>query len=344
MLFLTLGIIISALGGLLLTLYIKKHKYSENHLVCPVDGNCEELTSGRFSKFLGIPAENLGIVYYLSIILIYTSVIFQAAPAWLLTLGVLMTGIGFAFSMYLSVIQMFVIKQWCTLCLGSAAIAFLMMVLAFIGYDYNFLEFIFTYRDLLKWIFVGAVAIGTVITTLHARIFISFLKDFEISRKEEARLEMFSHTSWLMLGIAFLSGIALALTDVYREYVDGDEFVVMIIIMGLLIAYEVIVNMIISPRLIGMHFGDHPELDDHAHSIQRKVAFGFMGVGVVSWYALLVFTVFDFFNYSSGQLFVAYGILVILAVAVTMLVEVVLYRKSLHAKGVLDKTLNDTHS
>jgi len=334
MIWLILGIIISALGGLLLSLYIKKYKHSEDHMVCPLGKSCTELTSGRYSHFLGISIENFGIAYYVVIVLIYAASLTRTVPDILLLGGLLVSGIAFAFSMYLTIIQLFVVKKWCTLCLGSTAISFLILVLVFLGYQANFVEFAYTYRDLLKWIYVLGVFVGTIVTTLHARIFVKFLKDFSISLKESRRLNMFSHTAWIGLGLTLLSGLGLVLTDRYAEYTQANSFIVMAIIMGILIAYEIVVNMIIGPKLINIHFGDHPELDDHEHSMQRKIAFGFVGAGVVSWYSLLVLSVFDLFSYSSGQLFVAYGILVILGVSVTMLVETIIYRKSVHTTHI----------
>ncbi len=330
MIWLTIGIIISAIGGLLLSLYIKQYKHSEDHMVCPLGGDCAELTSGRFSRFLGVSVENFGALYYGLIILVYIASLFRSLPEVVLLGGLLVSGIAFAFSMYLTIIQLFVVKKWCTLCLGSAAISFLIVVLTFMGFEAIFVEFAYTSRDLLRWIYIAGVILGTVATTLHARVFINFLKDFSISKPEERRLEMFSHTAWVALGFSFLAGLGLVLTDRYHEYVDANSFIVMLIIMGILIVYEIVVNMFIGPKLINIHFGNHPELDDHEHSMQRKIVFGFVGVGIVSWYSLLVLSVFDLFSYSSGQLFIAYGILVILAVAVTMLTEVMIYKKSLH--------------
>lgn len=331
MIFLTLGIIISAIGGLLLSLYISKNKHSDDHMVCPLGQSCAPLVNGRFSRFLGMPIEKIGIAFYISVIVIYLATLFRTVPDWVLVVGVLMSGISFAFSMYLTIIQLFIVKKWCTISLFSTAITFLIIVLAFIGYEGVFAEFAYTSRDLLKWLYAGGVVIGTLTTTLHARTFVKFLRDFEISRKEENRLEMFSQTAWIAIGLSFLTGLGLVLTDRWREFTDSNAFIVMVVIMAILIVYEVVMNMVIGPKLIGIHFGDHPELDDHKHSFQRKLAFSSIAVGMVSWYSLLLLTVFDWFSYSSGALFVAYVVLITAAVSIISLVETVIYRKSLHA-------------
>lgn len=331
MIWITLGIIISSLGGLFLTRYIARHKYSEDHMTCPLGQKCEPLVTGRFSKFLGIPVEYLGTLYFSIFIFLYTVSLFKELPDQLLLAGILLSGVAFAFSMYLTMIQIIVLKKWCTICLAASAISFVIIVLVFMGYEYSFAEFAYTYRDLLKWIYMSGVIIGTIVTTFHAKTFIRFLRDFHITRREEARLEMFSHIAWVAIGLSFLSGLGLVLTDRWREFTDSSSFMVMVLITGILIVYEIIVNMVISPKLVGMHFGDEPELDDHKHSLYRKTAFAFIGVGVVSWYSLFLLSVFDWFEYTNGQLFMGYVILVVLAVSLTMLIEVMIYRKSLHS-------------
>lgn len=327
---LILGIIISAIGGLLLTRYIASNKYT-GHLVCPAGEDCSDAVKGKFSKFLGVPLEKLGTIYYALIVVTYAAMIARELPSWVAVGGLLLAGIGFAFSVYLTIVQIFAIKKWCTLCLGSMAISLLIFALAFLGFKGEFAEFAYNYRDLLKWLYLIGVIIGSVFTTLHAYVFIKFLNDFEISRKEERRLEMFSHSAWVALGLSFLTGLGILLTDYNYEYSQANQTIVMIIITGMLIVYEVIVNMVISPKLVGMHFGDQPELDDHIHMTQRKVSFAFIAVGVVSWYSLLLLSVFNWFSYSSGQILIGYSALLIIGVFVTSLVEAIMYRKSLHS-------------
>ena len=327
MLLLTLGIIITALGGLFLSIYIKKHKHSEEHMVCPIGQKCFSIVNGRFSQFFGIPIEYLGIIYYILIALLYIGSLFQNLPNQVILIAVLLSGIGFAFSMYLTIIQVFVIKKWCTLCLGSMALSFIIIVLSFLGYEQSFAEFAYTHRDLLKWIYTIGVFVGTTITTLHAYVFIKFLKDFKISRKEEYRLKMFSHTAWTSLGILCLSGLGLILTDRWREYIDSNAFIVIVVIIGVLVVYEIIVNMLIGPKLIELNFDDTTGLD-HKHAMNRKIVFAMIGGGVVSWYSLLLLLAFDWFEYSSGQLFIGYTLFIFVAVIITMGVEVIIHKKS----------------
>ncbi|MCA9352796.1 hypothetical protein KC901_01285 [Patescibacteria group bacterium] len=332
MIWITLGIIIIAIGGLLLTRYITKNKFSE-HMVCPMGQDCHAVVNGRFSRFFGVSVDKMGSVYYGIIALVYLLSIIRDVPESILLAGLLLAGIGFAFSMYLTIIQIFVIKQWCTLCLGSGALSFLIVVLAFLGFESSFVEFAYTHRDLLKWLYALGVVVGTCITTLHARIFINFLNDFKISPREVQRLEMFSHTAWVSIGLSFLTGLGLVLTDRWHEYIDSNSFIVMAVILGMLIVYEVIVNMILSPRLVSIHFGNEEIPEEHEYHMYRKIAFSMLGVGVVSWYSLLLLSAFNWFNYSSGELFIGYIVLVILAVIITLWVESIIQKKAKRING-----------
>ena len=327
MIWIHIGIILSAIVGVWLSRHIASKKHHQ------LDEKTSSIMTGKFSRFLGVPVENIGMVYYVLIGLLFLAGIFRELPHVVLLIGLLLSGIGFVFSLYLTTIQLFVVKKWCLLCLISTGLNLLIVILAFRGYESYFAEFAYTSRDLLKWLYMVGVLVGTAITTFHARTFIRFLRDFEISRKEEKRLEMFSQTAWVAIGLTFLTGLGLVITDRWREFTDSNAFIVMIIIMAVLFIYEVVMNMIVGPKLLGIHFGDHPELDDHEHSFQRKLAFGLVAVGVVSWYSLLLLSVFDWFSFSSGALFVGYIVLIIVGVFITSLVESVIYNKSLHSQS-----------
>jgi len=328
MIALTIGIIISAIGGLLLSLYVKKEKHHADDMAWPIGKNCGALMNGRFSKFLGIPLENIGIIYYTSAVFFYLATLFRDISPELMWVSLLVTGSAFGFSLYLTIIQLFVIKKWCTICLGSGAITFLIMVMSFMAFDANFVEFAYSYRDLFKWVYILSVLVGTLVTTTHARTFVRFLRDFKISRKEERRLFMLSHTAWVALGFVVLCGIALLLTDTWREITGGSRFIVISIVTGVLVVYEVVLNMTVAPHLIDIHFGDKPELDDYEHDIKRKIAIGFMTTGVVSWYVLLALSTFNWFGTPSALLLLCYIALIIFGLFIALRTERILYIKS----------------
>lgn len=125
-------IIFVAFGGFLLAAYIRHKKVSKETLVCPLRSNCEAVVFSDYSRFFGVPVELLGIVYYLTIVFAYG--FFLAVPVdmsqFLVFAVFSFTIIAFLFSLYLTFIQAFALKQWCTWCLISAGLCTVIFYIA----------------------------------------------------------------------------------------------------------------------------------------------------------------------------------------------------------------------
>ena len=128
---------IIAFGGLLIARLIYRKKKYGHPLVCPIGSDCDPVIYSKYSRLFHIPLETVGAIYYTIIILTYA--VFYASPtlhspgAALVLLE--LTTVALLFSTYLTGIQAFVIKQWCTWCLSSAAIcaAIFLIELKFAG-------------------------------------------------------------------------------------------------------------------------------------------------------------------------------------------------------------------
>jgi len=118
-------IIFLAFGGFLIANYIRHHKKNiKEALVCPLRANCDTVIHSDYSKIFGIPVEALGMVYYGLLAVSYgLLVILPVLNQPLIASSLLFATIcAFVFSIYLTLLQAFVIKNWCTWCLISAAI------------------------------------------------------------------------------------------------------------------------------------------------------------------------------------------------------------------------------
>ncbi|OHA18082.1 MAG: hypothetical protein A2836_01670 [Candidatus Taylorbacteria bacterium RIFCSPHIGHO2_01_FULL_45_63] len=122
--FLKVVTILAAVAGFLLAYYIRHKKHHEQPMVCPLNSDCHKVVHSEYSRFFGIPVELLGILYYLIIGVAY--LVFLVKPEIyfpaLSTLILLITSLAFLFSLYLTAIQLFVIRELCTWCLISAFI------------------------------------------------------------------------------------------------------------------------------------------------------------------------------------------------------------------------------
>lgn len=117
-----LVIILAAIAGFYIA-YRIRHKKKKGPFVCPMNFDCHTVVTSEYSKVLGIPLEFIGMTYYALVAVSYS--LFLALPelkvAVLYTQSVLVLSIAaFLFSMYLTAIQAFKLKQWCTYCLFSA--------------------------------------------------------------------------------------------------------------------------------------------------------------------------------------------------------------------------------
>ncbi len=122
--FMFLSIIFSTLCGFLLATFIHFKKRGRKPLVCPIGHLCDPVVRSDYSRLLGIPVEVLGMLYYLLILLCYS--LFLIFPVLKESgLGSILVGISalaFLFSLYLTAVQAFILREWCTWCLISATL------------------------------------------------------------------------------------------------------------------------------------------------------------------------------------------------------------------------------
>lgn len=113
-----------ALMGFFVALYLWLWKIGQmGNLACGT-GACEVVQTSEFADFLGLPVALYGVGGYAAIIGIS---ILGLQPKWIErrepTLWlVALSGIGVAFSAYLTYLEAAVIQAWCRWCLVSAAI------------------------------------------------------------------------------------------------------------------------------------------------------------------------------------------------------------------------------
>lgn len=125
MLVLQLLMLVLASGGFTLAYYIHSTKKEAKPMVCPLNGNCDHVVHSEYGKVIGVPVETIGIVYYFFVGTFFAVALYAPAvlPDWAGYAIIGITGVAFLFSLYLTSLQTFVLKHWCTWCLMSAAIS-----------------------------------------------------------------------------------------------------------------------------------------------------------------------------------------------------------------------------
>ena len=126
-------IFITAIAGVLISALIYHKKSTSQHLICPLGHDCESVIHSPYSKIFAIKIELLGLIYYALIVGGYGFVLFSRNYSEIImTILFLLTIGAFLFSIYLTCIQVFVLKQSCTWCLISAGLS----AIIFIFFDF----------------------------------------------------------------------------------------------------------------------------------------------------------------------------------------------------------------
>ena len=127
-------LIFLAFIGFAIAFYIRHHKKNiKEALVCPLKANCDTVIHSDYSKFLGIPVELLGLIYYGLVAISYGLFVVLPETATSLTIFMihLASVLAFLFSIYLALVQAFALKNWCTWCLISATISASIFIISF---------------------------------------------------------------------------------------------------------------------------------------------------------------------------------------------------------------------
>jgi uncharacterized membrane protein len=124
-----IAILLLAFFGLADSVYLAQHVESGTPLICTVVSGCNKVASSEYSRVFGIPLAELGVIFY--------AVLFIAAALecalYNRALRRVLQGLaifGFLFSLYSTILQIFVIKAYCIYCLMSALITVFIFIIA----------------------------------------------------------------------------------------------------------------------------------------------------------------------------------------------------------------------
>jgi len=121
-----------SLLGLFLSAYLYLYKIGRiGSLACGA-GGCETVQQSPWSRLAGLEVSLIGVAGYAGLLLV-SLVALQPRPSsrrWPTTLLLLLSGLGVAFTAYLTYLELFVIHAICRWCVGSAVIIFALLVVA----------------------------------------------------------------------------------------------------------------------------------------------------------------------------------------------------------------------
>jgi uncharacterized membrane protein len=125
------AIAVLALVGLFIALYLWLHALGYGGAIkCGASGGCETVQTSRWAVFLGLPVAFYGVVGYFALLVVAVVALRPAAlgeRAWNLALCAL-ASIGLLFTIYLTYVELFLIRAICRWCVGSAVVITLIWI------------------------------------------------------------------------------------------------------------------------------------------------------------------------------------------------------------------------
>lgn len=122
--------IVLSFAGLINAGYLVwKHYFEKKPLVCPIGHDCNAIVESKWGHIFGVRNEVLGVIYYAAMLTAGILTVFAPNLITNLPLFILIgTGAGLLFSIFLTLLQRYVIKDYCFYCLISALVALLLFI------------------------------------------------------------------------------------------------------------------------------------------------------------------------------------------------------------------------
>ena len=111
------ALLLLTLAGIGIAAYLTYVHYRGLSPICAINEGCEKVQSSSYAKVGGVPVPLIGLIGYIAIL---ASLLVRGVAARLATAGMALG--GFAFSVYLTGLELFEIHAICQWCVGSAIV------------------------------------------------------------------------------------------------------------------------------------------------------------------------------------------------------------------------------
>ena len=290
--FLNLFLIAAALGGFALSFFIFISKRKAKPIACPMDGHCDDVVRSEFSKFFGVPVEILGMLYYAVAAAAYSVFYFYSGLAVPLAAFAMfgLASFSFLFSLYLTFIQAFSLKQWCVWCLASAGLSsFIFLANVFyvkLGFAVIPAEIFEEFYEILVAGHLLSAGLGFGASVVGAIMLGKFVKDFKMSDFEADILRTLAQIIWFSIFILILSGFGLYFSDEGISNVLYKSAIAAVLVLISAVLNLAILPKMVKKTLLFMNNGENPVSFSAA---KTSLAFNFLAVFI--WLCVLIFSI-----------------------------------------------------
>ena len=274
-----------ALGGFCVALYIYYTKKNKRELVCPLGSDCNAVINSKYAKFLNIPLEYLGMLYYCIILIAYILLIFtnNLFSNFSLLGLVMLSGLAFLFSLYLLFAQAFLIRQWCIWCLLSAMFSTIIFITSLISLNFA-VDFLSQATILIEIIHTMGFVFGLGGATLALFLFSKFLRDLIIDERELKTIQEISEIIWFGLIFVLLSQF-MSFVAYAPVLAQSNVFIIQTISLFVVGISGAVLMIVFAPYLTVIPFNENEV--NHKHSpveSLRKPLFLTGAITFSSWY------------------------------------------------------------
>ena len=290
--FLNLFLIAAALGGFALAFFIFISKRKAKPIACPMDGHCDDVVRSEFSKFFGVPVDILGMLYYAVAATAYSVFYFYSGLAVPLAVFAMfgLASFSFLFSLYLTFIQAFSLKQWCVWCLASAGLSsFIFLANVFYvksGFAVIPAEIFEEFYEILVAGHLLSAGLGFGASVVGAIMLGKFVKDSKMSSFEADILRTLTQVIWFAIFILILSGFGL-----YFSNEGTSNILYKSAIAAVLVLVSAVLNLAILPKMVKktLLFVNNGENPVSSAAAKTSLAFNFLAVFI--WLCVLIFSI-----------------------------------------------------
>lgn len=308
---------LSCICGIIISLYIYIKKRRHQKLACPRDNPCDTVLHSRFGKTFGVSNEILGLLYFflvsaLLFSLIVTTSTYAVSVTYILFFTLILGGL---FSIYLVMLQAFVIRSWCYWCLGIA-LTNLVLIISLLGLPFDIINPALSSQKTL-WVIVHNIGfiLGLGSATITDVLFFRFLKDSTISAEEKGTMDILTNVIWGGLAILIVSGLSLYLPN-QAVLAVSSKFLLKVVVVGVIVVNGILLNMFIAPYMRRLSFeGTVPAKKF------RRLAFALGGVSIFSWYVAFLLGSLRNIPIAFSNSLVAYGVLLLCVIIGSQIAE-----------------------
>lgn len=126
-------IFVLSLLGIIVSSYLAYEYTQSSSIVCPISGiGCNVVRSSPYASFFGISTPFYGVAFYflMAMLSVIRGTLKGALSNYVVWLQVILSSAAFIFGVYLTYLEAFIIRAFCSWCLASFAITASIMLLS----------------------------------------------------------------------------------------------------------------------------------------------------------------------------------------------------------------------